>query len=439
MKDVLNILLCSIVIVVAVSYAWHKLLDKKINFKDYKLYISLMGILFTSLLNYFITNAFIRIAIVTLILIIFFKFLFRENLNTTIITPIFVQILIFFCEFLYTITLLSLFSKNSDEMINSVLFNFSTNVVVATLLVITINIKFVRQLYIKLLNATDKIKGIQLSLFCIIGMLILNILLTSSFYKMKIQYFLTFNVIITVLVLIIIFYSFKTQNKYNKVSNKYNIAIKSLKDLESMMTKYRILNHENKNLLLTVRAMIVNKDKDIPKYIDSIIKEKYSDDEKLLFDVSSIPSGGLRATIYSEILKIKENGITYLLNIDRKISALDLIDVDTDTIISICKIIGVFIDNSIEAVYNLTEKNINIELYTEKNKLCIKVSNNYKGDIDIGKINDPGYTTKGKGHGYGLSLVKNIIKNNPIFDNVTEISKDVFSQILIIKYKKENK
>ena len=102
----------------------------------------------------------------------------------------------------------------------------------------------------------------------------------------------------------------------------------------------------------------------------------------------------------------------------------------------ICKIIGVFIDNSIEAVKSLEEKNINIELYIKNKNLCIKVSNNYKGNIDISKISDEGYTTKGKGHGYGLSLVNNIVKNNNLFENRTEISKNVFSQILIIKIKK---
>ena len=267
-------------------------------------------------------------------------------------------------------------------------------------------------------------------------MLILNIALYATYTEVKIEYILLINVVITLLVLFIIFYSFKTQNKYNKVSNKYNVAIKSLNDYEDMMTKYRIANHENKNLLLTVRAMILNNDKDIPKYIDSIIKEKFLDDEKLLFDVSTIPSGGLRATIYSEILKIKENKINYMLNIDRDIRTVDLIELDTDTIVETCKIIGVFIDNAIEAVEDLKIKNINIELYIQNKNLYIKVSNNYKGNIDIYKISDEGYTTKGKGHGYGLSLVKSIVNNNSIFENITEINKKIFSQILIIKYKK---
>ena len=239
-------------------------------------------------------------------------------------------------------------------------------------------------------------------------------------------------------VLILIVYMFIAQNNYNKVSDQYNVAKTSLVDYENMMTKYRVANHENKNLLLTIRAMSVNKDNNIPEYIDSIIENKYEDDEKLLFEMGVIPTGGLRATIYSEILKIKENKIDYNLNIDRKIRTIDLIELDTNTIIDICKIIGVFIDNSIEAVKSLRKRYINIDMYIVNNKLCIKVSNNYSEKIDISRIYEEGYTTKSKGHGYGLALVRKVINSNSNLDNETEINKKVFSQVLIIKYKKNH-
>ena len=435
--DIVITILYAFILMSVVLYVWHKLLGRKIKFKDYRLYITLIGMMFTSTINFSETNAIFRITLITLILIMFFKFLFKENINKTIVTPIYSQILIFILEFLYSISVLLIYNGDPNKIISIVLNNsLLTNVIISILLIIVVNIKITKKLYGLILRATDKISSIQLGLFCVIGMLIVNMALYGTYTEVNIPYVLVCNVGITILVLLIMFYSFRTQNKYNKVSDKYNVAIKSLKDYETMMTKYRIANHENKNLLLTVRAMILNKEKDIPKYIDSIIEQKYMDDEKLLFDVSSIPSGGLRATIYSEILKIKENNIDYLLNIDRQIRTVDLIELDTDTVIDICKIIGVFIDNAIEAVKGLKKKNINIDLYLDNKNLCIKVSNNYKGNINVSKINDEGYTTKGKGHGYGLPLVKSIISNNSIFENVTEVSKTIFSQVLIIKYKK---
>ena len=325
-----------------------------------------------------------------------------------------------------------------EQTMNTIFAQFITNISVSAILIIFMQFKFVHKVYNLFLILTDRIRTRQLIVFCLIGMLILNILIMGSYYKIQFEYFILINASLISFVLILIVYMFMAQNNYNKVSDQYNIAKTSLVDYENMMTKYRVANHENKNLLLTVRAMAVNEEKNIPEYIDSIIENKYEDDERLLFEMGVIPTGGLRATIYSEILKIKENKIDYNLNIDRKISTIDLIELNTNTIIDICKVLGVFIDNSIEAVKRLKQKYINIDMYIIDNKLCIKVSNNFSGKIDISRINDEGYTTKGKGHGYGLPLVKEIINNNSNLEHETELNKKVFSQILKITYKKNH-
>lgn len=424
----------SVILVFSLLYVWHRLLNRKIDLRDNKLYISLVGIIVISILNYFLVNKFVKITLITIAFMPFFKFLFNTKIKECIITPIYSQILVFFAELLYLVIYIALFGQYDDKALNTTIITFIGNCIIAIILILLVQLKFVRAIYHKFIMITEKVGSKQLALFCLFGILFLNIFIMCSYYRIKYEYFIIINVSFISFALLLIIYSFKTQNNYNKVADQYNIAKNSLRDYENMMTKYRVANHENKNLLLTVRAMTVNKEKNIPEYIDSIIEEKYEDDEKLLFEMSVIPTGGLRATIYSEILKIKENKINYNLNIDRKISTIDLIELDTNTIIDVCKIIGVFIDNSIEAVRRLKNRNINIDMYIVDKELCIKVSNNYRGNIDITRINEEGYTTKGKGHGYGLPLVKEIVKNNSLIETETEINKSVFSQILKIEY-----
>jgi len=426
------------ILVFSMIIIWHKLLNKKINFKDQKLYISIIGLMIISVFNYLTINRFIRVIIITIIFMFFFKFLFKENIHKTIVTPIFYQILVFVSEFIAFILLTFIMGSNINSFIETFLGIFIVNISVAIVSILIANFKFIKTLFNKMLKITERIKIYQLFIVCIISFLFLNIFVISAYYKVNYYVWVITNILLISVLFIIVLYMLKTQNNYNKVSDKYNIAIKSLNDYENMMTKYRIANHENKNLLLTIRAMILNKEKDIPKYIDSMIEDKYEDDEKLLFNMSVIPSGGLRAAIYSEIMKIKDIGINYTLNIDKNLRSVDLIELDTNTIIDACKIIGVFIDNAIDEVKRLKNKNIQISIYLENKTLNISVSNNYKGKIEISRISDDGYTTKGKGHGYGLSLVKEIVKNNNLFDNKQEITKDIFNQILIIKYKKSH-
>ena len=71
-------------------------------------------------------------------------------------------------------------------------------------------------------------------------------------------------------------------------------------------------------------------------------------------------------------------------------------------------------------------KDILIEIFLQESYLNIKISNNYKGQIDVFNIGDKNYTTKGKGHGFGLLLVKRIIDNNTLLKNERQISKKIF-------------
>ena len=436
MEILFRYVLPNFILVSTMIYIWNDLLGRKIDIKNSRLYISVILIMITTLLNYVLVNNFIRMVVLIVIFIIFFKFLFKEKLQISIVTPVFYQIIIMVSEFIYAI-LLVLFKVDINLTITSIFISMISNISIAIISILISKLKIVKKLYKIIIKITDKINEFQLLMFCLIAIFIENILLMSTYYEVEFGYLLFFNIVTTIICLLIIVYSLRTKNRFNKVYNKYNIVTKRLNDYENMMTKYRIANHENKNLLNTVRVMILNKEKDIPKYIESMIEEKYLDDEKLLFEMSVIPSGGLRATIYSEILKIKENNINYSLNIDKKLRTIDLIELDTNTILDVCKIIGVFIDNAIDEVKGLKNRNIGINLYLEEEKINIKVSNNYKNKIDIEKINDIGYTTKGEGHGYGLALVRDIIKSNSLLKYQTQIDNKFFGQIISIKYKKK--
>lgn len=78
------------------------------------------------------------------------------------------------------------------------------------------------------------------------------------------------------------------------------------------------------------------------------------------------------------------------------------------------------------------KKEININIYFDK-YFIIEISNYFEGNLDVEKIYNKGYSTKGKGHGYGLTLVKNIIEQNKNIINENKIEKNIFTQIIKIK------
>lgn len=435
MKVLMKHVFPNFVLVSSLMFIWHKLMNKKINFKSSKLYLSTIAIMLISISNYLITNNFFKILLITVVFMICFRYMFDADIKRCIITPIYYQLIIMISEGLFIMLLVSILKLDLYDLKDQFLGNFIVNIGTAVISIIISFIPFIQTFYESIIENVNRINKKFLLIFSIIAISFANILAMITYYQIEIRLLVLINIFFTLFCCSVVFYSLKMQNNYNKVYNKYNVAINSLKDYETMMTQYRVNNHENKNLLLTIRAMILNSDKDIPKYIDSIVKEKYNDSDNILRKMNIIPSGGLRATIYSEILKIQKNKINYTLEIDTKLKTIDLIELDTNTIIDICKIIGVFIDNAIEEVEKLKNRHIGISLYVENKILNIKISNNYQNKIQVDKIFNDGYTTKGKGHGYGLALVKKIVDNNINFNNRIELTNEIFSQVLQINYK----
>ena len=69
----------------------------------------------------------------------------------------------------------------------------------------------------------------------------------------------------------------------------------------------------------------------------------------------------------------------------------------------------------------------------EDKNIVFKISNTFSNEINMDKIDEEGYTTKGKGKGYGLALVKDLIANNDCLNQSRAISGIYYIQKLYIK------
>lgn len=412
---------------------WYYLLNKKIKYLDLKLILCNIFLTIISIVNYYFMNEYLKIFSITIILIISFKLLYKESLRKSILTTLYTQVIVMISEMIFVVSISFILNLNNDGIIETQFGQFFSNICISIIMLAISRIPFIRIIYNKILKMTDKIKKYQLIINSFTLIIIANILVGILYFKIEFRYLLIINTLLTLFCLSIVLYSFITYNKYQKVYYKYNLSLNSLKEYEDILNRYKLINHENKNQLLTVRGMVSKKNTKVITYIDRILENKIKDNEKLMKLASKIPVDGLRGLIYSKLLIMKEENIKYSVQISKEVSKTVLINMDDELMVHICQIIGVYLDNAIDATKNIEEKIINIDIYIDEDNLIISIQNTYSGVIELDKIEMKGYTTKTNEHGYGLTLAKELINKNSRLRNEKMIDKYLFTQVLIIK------
>lgn len=285
-----------------------------------------------------------------------------------------------------------------------------------------------------MLKITSKTKKYDLLIFIFILIITINLIQVNIYYKVDLRILIVINIGLMITYALIILKLTNVKNDYLIISSKYSTSIKSLRENESVIERYRIDNHENKNQLMTLKGKINKDNNEAIKYIDMILDTRIKENTKILKSVNVIPEGGLRGLIYSKMLLMESEGIKCNLYVDKIIKTLDIIELGDRMLDDICKVLGVYLDNAIEASYDIDDKIILINLYKENDFINVSIMNNFKGEIDFNKINIAKYTTKGKGKGYGLTLVDKILENNNKLSKQTLINNGTFKQVLKIKF-----
>lgn len=438
MDKIIDDILGGIVMAIANIYMWHKLHNQKISFKNYKVYVSIIFISIICIIcifNYYFVNNYIKILTILVASFIGNCFLFKRKDTSNIFVPIISELIILLSELMISIVAFTILNLDMNFVSSNYFGSLIINILIGFMSVILVNISFFKKLLNFLQKITSNIpKNIIISIFALL-IIICNFLLAISYYKIETKYVLIFDTVMMIIYSFIVFKMLEQKNRYIKISNKYNMTNTTLKELEQNVTRLKITNHENKNQLLTIRNMIKKGEdgKSLIKHIENIVNTKIKDDETLMLQTSTITNSMISSIVYSKMLTMKENDVDAALIISRDIKDLYLSDIPDELAVEVCKIIGVYLDNALEEVSKYEEKIINIEFYAEKKTLCIAISNNFEGEIDFEKMDNPGYTTKENGHGYGLSLAREIIESNDRLSSEREIKDNIFKQILKIK------
>ena len=412
-------------------YCWHKLVDRKINFKNYNFYLALLIILTAgTILNYTVISI-AKMVVTTLLFILICRYIFGMTFKQSIMVVLVSQIIVMVAELVFVIIGTIFFDSNLENTLFTIKIGAISNVIIGIISFIILKLILLTRGFRFIKNHVELMLKKEILTYFTMIVVILVVSTTISYMELPLLIVLTINTIMALIFIFIIFKFAITENKYAKTNSKYQVSITSLREYQEILDKYRVSTHENKNQLLAIKNM--SKDPKIISYINAIIDDKTKDNDAVMNKAYKIPDDRFRSTIYPKMCKIDELKIKYKFLISNDVKTADLIDMDDYLVRDACMILGVYLDNAIEAVKDLNKKLIYLEIYIMDGYLCFDITNNFEGTLDVEKLFKRKYTTKGKEHGYGLVLVNRIVKENDKIENECEVSGNIITQRLKVK------
>lgn len=387
-------------------------------------------------LSFLLTDNAIKVIlefVTTIILSLYVLEYEKRTLLKVIINCFIIWVLTLLIDVLFSVAIIKILTIDMEVLKNHEFLKFLFNALVFLILLLFFLNKKIRYFIRKLSITEYDLKNVYVIFVIFISVCFFGISVYLCLFNYNIIIILMTLLVMIALYTIIVIIMIKWFSQKNKIQAEYDILLTNLAEYENLLDIQRIVNHENKNQLLVIKGMINKNDLNIIEYIDSLIDTHYKDNDALIMKTNRIPSGGLKGLVYYKLLMMKDKNIDIYLDVSSRLRNLDFCNISVKINQELCKIVGVFLDNAIQAVETISDKKVIILIDYVDNNLFIKISNTYEGFIELDKMDDKGYTTKGKGHGYGLSLVKSIVKNNDSFSNEKEINGRLFTQIVKLK------
>lgn len=397
----------------------------KLNIKNIIVLI-VSGILITININ--ANTGYSRALIGYLITVINCYIVFSDDLNLTIIKGTFCYLLVSISELILYVFLIATKMFNLEIIDRNLIVKFLFSIATVAIPYGLLSIKKINKVAKKLINNLNRpiITGI---------VFILCLLSVATISYEAINNLSTKKYIDSIFLLL--FFLFLI---YLIVYNKYMVIkeVKKTEELLDMMSIYekridedRIIRHEMLNNLLALKSFKDKNSKDFDKTLDDFIMT-CSNKSVGVKNIYKLPPG-LKGIVYYKMNIASDKKINYNINISKQVN-IKLEKENYKEYVSLCKILGIIIDNAIEASEKTKDKLLIIDAYNEKDGIVIEVTNSCKEkDIDISSLYKKGYSSKGNNRGFGLHIARMLLKNSKHLKMEQKCVNSLFITKIIIK------
>lgn len=259
----------------------------------------------------------------------------------------------------------------------------------------------------------------------IVDCIVIIFLITNIKNERVINIFCLIEILLCILEIVTNNYKLKKEKDKNFDLKKEN------ERLENCYDNLRSFKHDFSNILQSMGGYIAIEDLDgLKKMYKSVVNEfnEISNTKQINSNVINNPA--IYHLLNQKIAIAEKYGIKINIKCLIDLTKLNITDFE------ICRMLGIFIDNSIEAAKNCMCKTISIKFEENKRNSSdlIIIENECENNVNINKIYEKDFTTKKNknGHGLGLWKANQIAKMNKNIEIITENGKK-FRQTIVIK------
>ncbi len=425
--DYLIMFISSIISVIIEQNAFSKLSHSKfVKNKINIIVIIISGIIVTA--NIYTNGAIIRAIMNIIISLIVSLILFKDSISKTSFYTIVFYILGTILEIITSLVLLKVHLNLEMFDTNILIKSFFSFFILGSVNLIC-SIKYVNDLINKVARFM-----LRSNYFMIIIIASLLVLIVSDFkYIMTISTKIYIgNIILMICLIIILIFTIYNQYKVIKETEKTETLLKYMNSYEKIIDEDRINRHEMLNNLLTLKSIKNKNSKEFENTLDELI-ETYNKNGIGIKNIHKLPNG-LKGILYYKLYNLSEKDYDIHINISKQISN-NFKKIDHKDYVVICKLVGILLDNAIEAASKCKNKYILIESYMEDNDLIFLIENSFVGKIDLSNINKKYYSTNGKGRGIGLFLLDEFISKSRNISFERKVENKLFTSKIIINKK----
>ena len=368
------------------------------------------------------------VSLLTYILsVIVFKKIFNLSVSDSILLCSFVNILVAVVD-----GALSLIEVNFITYEQARLNWYITvvnNILISSLSYLASCLSVFQRLFKNIRKKANEKHQIMNSIFVVIIVIIVAGLYININYIFKLNLYYTITIISVIVFFLLYCCYIMEKNQYDKLNDEYNILFDYVQNFENWIDDEQLYRHELKNNLSILREIV--KEKEAIRKIDDMLKINIIVDDQYIQQLKNVPKGGLKGLLYYKVAIAENNHVQMLAEVSPKVTEF-IEKLPQKELKQLCILLGIYLDNAIEAASKTTKKLVALEIYELKDKLQFVVSNTYDQEIALDKINDKGYSTKGRNRGNGLYFAKKLIGKNKNMSSENILLNGYYIQKLLI-------